>query len=85
MTGRGQLVSWTEDILFTRLDIHDAHWKSSRKTLARAFSADEIRRAQSAACVESLGLGSQCVQLPERAFTLRATKAADACNMLGMC
>ena len=44
--GRGQLVSWTEDILFTRLDIHDAHWKSSRKTLARAFSADEIRRAQ---------------------------------------
>ena len=44
--GARQLVSWTEDILFTRLDIHDAHWKSSRKTLARAFSADEIRRAQ---------------------------------------
>ena len=43
--GAGQLVSWTEDILFTRLDIHDAHWKVSRKTLARAFSADEIRRA----------------------------------------
>ena len=46
MAGRGQLVSWTEDILFTRLDIHDPHWKISRKTLARAFSADEIRRAQ---------------------------------------
>ena len=45
VAGRGQLVSWTEDILFTRLDIHDPHWKISRKTLARAFSADEIRRA----------------------------------------
>ena len=31
--------------MFTRLSLADAQWKSSRKTLARAFSADEIRRA----------------------------------------
>ena len=64
---RTQLVSWTEDILFTRLDIHDAHWKSSRKTLARAFSAEEIRRAhhdrEGPTSLQPLKRGSSFVQL----------------------
>ena len=39
------LVSWQEDTVFTRLHTTDPHWRSSRKTPARAFSADEIRCA----------------------------------------
>lgn len=38
-------------MLFTRLHANDPHWKGSRKTLARAFSADEIRCGDVAAGV----------------------------------
>lgn len=40
--------------MFTRLSLADAQWKSSRKTLARAFSADEIRRAPGCRALPSM-------------------------------
>jgi hypothetical protein len=46
-----QLASAKDDMLFTRLHVSDPHWKGSRKTLARAFSADEIRYGNVAASI----------------------------------
>ena len=57
--------------MFTRLDPHDPHWRNPRKTLARAFSADEIR------CAASCSMRSAARPLPAlMAFQMLARPSA---------
>ncbi|KAK9833551.1 hypothetical protein WJX81_005391 [Elliptochloris bilobata] len=75
-----ELCAWSDDFLFTRLDVHDAHWKSSRKTLARAFSADEIRKKFGATTDAALELATKLSALPPGT----AVEAQDAMHRVTM-
>ncbi|KAK9826204.1 hypothetical protein WJX81_007511 [Elliptochloris bilobata] len=73
------LWSWNEDIMFTRLH-RDPHWRSSRKTLARAFSADETRKKFGATLDATLKLADKLATLPDGA----PVEAQDALRLVTM-